>query len=111
MPTRTGRFIQQLEPGLQENTTALRLQVKDRLPLHAKVDFNNQSSPGTPDLRVNTSASYQNLWQLEHSVGVQYSFSPEAYKAGESWNFYDQPLVANYGGFYRLPLGGSGPIA
>ena len=74
------------------------------MPLHAKVDFNNQNSPGTPDLRVNTSASYQNLWQLEHSVGVQYSFSPEAYKSGESWNFYDQPLVANYGGFYRLPL-------
>ena len=94
----------QLEPGLEENTTALHLQVKDRLPLHAKVDFNNQSSPGTPDLRINTSASYQNLWQLEHSIGLQYSFSPETYKAGESWNFYDQPLVANYGGFYRLPL-------
>ena len=99
-----------LEPGLQENTTTLRLQVKDRLPLHAKVDFNNLSSPGTPDLRINTSASYQNLWQLEHSIGLQYSFSPEYYKAGESWNFYDQPAVANYGGFYRLPLGGFGPI-
>ena len=93
-----------LEPGLQENTTALNLQVKDRLPLHGKVDFNNQSSPGTPDLRVNTSAVYQNLWQFEHSVGVQYSFSPESYKSGGSWNFYDQPLVANYGAFYRLPL-------
>ena len=100
----------QLEPGLQENTTALHLQVKDRLPLHAKVDFNNQNSPGTPELRVNTSASYQNLWQLEHSVGVQYSFSPETYKTGDSWNFYDQPSVANYGGFYRLPLGGFGAI-
>jgi hemolysin activation/secretion protein len=100
----------QLEPGLEENTTALNLQVKDRFPLHAKVDFNNQNSPGTPDLRVNTSASYQNLWQLEHSIGVQYSFSPESYKAGESWNFYDQPSVANYGGFYRLPLGEYGPI-
>ena len=100
----------QLEPGLQENTTALRLQVKDRLPLHAKVDFNNQNSPGTPDLRVNTSATYQNLWQLEHSVGAQYSFSPETYKTGDSWNFYDQPSVANYSGFYRLPLGDFGPV-
>ena len=94
----------QLEPGLVENTTALHLKVKDRLPLHAKLDFNNQSSPGTPELRVNTSASYQNLWQLEHSVGVQYSFSPQSYKSGGSWDFYDQPLVANYGAFYRLPL-------
>jgi hemolysin activation/secretion protein len=101
----------QLEEGLQENTSTLHLQVKDRLPLHAKVDFNNQSSPGTPELRVNTSASYQNLWQLEHSVGVQYSFSPESYKSGDSWNFYDRPLVANYGGFYRLPLASPESVA
>jgi hemolysin activation/secretion protein len=101
----------QLEEGLQENTSILHLQVKDRLPLHAKVDFNNQNSPGTPDLRVNTSASYQNLWQLEHSVGVQYSFSPEAYKSGEGWDFYDRPLVANYGGFYRLPLASPESVA
>jgi hemolysin activation/secretion protein len=101
----------QLEEGLQENTSILHLQVKDRLPLHAKVDFNNQSSPGTPELRVNTSASYQNLWQLEHSVGLQYSFSPESYKSGDSWNFYDRPLVANYGGFYRLPLASPGSVA
>ena len=100
----------QLEPGPEENTTVLNLRVEDRLPLHAKVDFNNLNSPGTPDLRVNTSASYQNLWQLEHSVGVQYSFSPQSYKAGDSWNWYDQPSVANYGGFYRLPLGEFGPI-
>jgi hemolysin activation/secretion protein len=101
----------QLEPGLQENTTALQLRVKDRLPLHAKVELNNQSSPGTPELRVNSSASYQNLWQLEHSAGLQYSFSPESYKSGDSWDFYDRPLVANYGGFYRLPLGSPGSIA
>jgi hemolysin activation/secretion protein len=100
----------QLEPGLEENTTILNLQVKDRLPLHAKVDFNNQSSPGTPELRINTSASYQNLWQLEHSIGVQYSFSPQSYKSGDSWNWYDLPAVANYGGFYRLPLGVGGPV-
>jgi hemolysin activation/secretion protein len=101
----------ELEPGLQENTTTLQLRVKDRLPLHAKVDFNNQNSPGTPELRVNSSASYQNLWQLEHSVGVQYSFSPESYKAGDPWNFYDRPLVANYGAFYRLPLAGPESVA
>jgi hemolysin activation/secretion protein len=100
----------QLEPGPEENTTILNLMVKDRFPLHAKVDFNNQSSPGTPDLRISTSASYQNLWQLEHSIGVQYSFSPQAYKSGDSWNFYDLPAVANYGGFYRLPLGEYGPV-
>jgi hemolysin activation/secretion protein len=101
----------QIRPGPSPATSAMDLQVKDRLPLHAKVEFNNLSSPGTPELRVNTSATYDNLWQLEHSIGVQYSFSPESYKTGDQWNFYDQPLVANYSAFYRMPLGNPPPLA
>src|SRR5262249_22377362 len=46
-----------LEPGEVENTTRLNLSVKDRLPLHAKTELNNQSSPGTPELRINSSAA------------------------------------------------------
>jgi hemolysin activation/secretion protein len=92
-------------PGPDPGTSELTLTVKDRPPLHAKVELNNQSSPGTPDLRVNSSAVYDNLWQQEHSLGVQYSFSPELYKKGLQWEDYDQPLVANYSGFYRVPLG------
>lgn len=95
----------QVAPGPKENSTSLILDVKDRLPIHAKLELNNQSSPGTPDMRVNTSAAYNNLWQRENSVGVQYSFSPEAFKPGNQWNLYDQPLVANYSGYYRLNLG------
>jgi len=94
----------QLAPGAEEDTTLLTLEVKDRLPLHGKIDFDDQNSPGTPDLRINTSLAYNNLWQLDHSLGLQYSFSPEQYKQGAQWNPYDQPIVANYGGFYRLPL-------
>ncbi len=94
-----------LEPGEIENTTRLNLSVKDRLPLHGKIELNNQSSPGTPELRMNSSAAYNNLWQLEHSLGLQYSFSPEELKTGEQWEWYDRPLIANYSGFYRLPLG------
>ncbi|HEV2436190.1 MAG TPA: POTRA domain-containing protein [Verrucomicrobiae bacterium] len=97
-------------PGPEPGTSELTLNVKDRLPFHAKLEFNNQSSPGTPDLRVNGSAVYDNLWQAEHSLGVQYGFSPEVYKAGNQWNFYDQPTVAYYSGFYRLPLGNPEPI-
>ncbi len=101
----------EIRPGESEGTTALDLKVKDRLPLHAKVDFNNQNSPGTPELRLNTSAVYNNLWQLEHSAGVQYGFSPMDYKSGDQWDFYDLPLVANYGAFYRMPLGTPGSLA
>jgi hemolysin activation/secretion protein len=105
------QIYSQLEPGEAENTTKLVLSVKDRLPLHGKIEFNNQSSPGTPDLRINSSAAYNNLWQLEHSIGVQYSFSPEAYKTGDQWDFYDLPLVANYSAFYRLPLSSAEAVA
>ena len=94
-----------IEPGPDPGTSDLTLKVKDRLPLHAKVEFNNQSSPGTPDLRLNSSAVYNNLWQHENSLGFQYGFSPENYKLGNQWRFYDVPLVANYSAFYRVPLG------
>ncbi len=97
-------------PGPDPGTSDLTLKVKDQLPLHAKVEFNNQNSPGTPDLRVNSSAVYNNLWQLEHTLGIQYGFSPQQYKQGNQWPFYDLPLVANYSGFYRLPLGNPVPI-
>jgi hemolysin activation/secretion protein len=97
-------------PGPEPGTSELTLNVKDRPPLHAKLELNNQNSPGTPDLRVNTSAEYNNLWQRENSLGVQFGFSPEQYKAGNQWNFYDQPLVAYYSAFYRLPLGNPEPI-
>jgi len=98
-------------PGPDPGTSDLTLIVKDRFPLHAKVELNNESSPGTPDLRVNSSAVLNNLWQREQSLGLQYSFSPELYKGGSEWSFYDQPLVANYSGFYRIPLGGPAAIA
>ena len=98
-------------PGPDPGSSALTLKVKDQLPLHGKLEFNNESSPGTPEERVNGSAAYGNLWQMEHSFGVQYSFSPESYKGGNSWDFYDRPSVANYSAFYRLPLGNPKPVA
>ena len=36
-------------PGPEPGTSDLTLKVKDQPPLHAKVEFDNQSSPGTPD--------------------------------------------------------------
>ena len=97
-------------PGPDPGTSDLTLKVRDQLPFHAKLEFDNQNSPGTPDLRVNGSAVYNNLWQREQTLGVQYGFSPEQYKPGTQWPFYDQPAVANYGAFYRLPLGNPEPI-
>ena len=94
-------------PGLEPGTSELTLKVKDRFPLHARVEINNQATPGTPDSRVNFSAQYGNLWDLEHQVGVQYSFTPVNFSGANNYYFtpLDTPLIANYSAYYRLPLG------
>jgi hemolysin activation/secretion protein len=94
-----------IEPGPDPGTTELSLNVKDRLPLHARVEVNDKSQPDTPLLRVDTSVQYDNLWQYEHQLGFDYNFSPQAYKpAGSGSGFYDLPLITSYSAYYRLPL-------
>ncbi len=102
----------QIMPGAEPGTAALMLKVKDRLPLHGKLELNNQSTPGTPNLRINSALTYNNLWQLEHSVGVQYGFTPEEFKTAPMppEHFYDYPLISYYSGYYRLPLGKPGAL-
>jgi hemolysin activation/secretion protein/AraC-like DNA-binding protein len=93
-------------PGPEPDTSELTLKVKDCLPLHMRLEVNNQHTPNTPDMRANFSAQYDNLWDLEHQVGLQYSFSFNDYKAGNDYvvSPFDAPLIANYSGYYRLPL-------
>jgi hemolysin activation/secretion protein len=98
-----------ISPGFDPGTTDLELKVKDRLPLHGRVEVNDKSSPDTPLLRVDTAVQYDNLWQLEHQVGFDYNFSPQEFKPDGSVNgFYDQPMVTSYSAFYRIPFGSLG---
>jgi hemolysin activation/secretion protein len=93
-----------IEPGLEPGTTELTLKVKDQLPLHGHMAINDYSTPNTPLLRLDTALQYDNLWQRDHQVGLDYNFSPQEMKSG-NYNFYDEPMVASYSGYYRLPLG------
>jgi hypothetical protein len=94
-------------PGPDPGTTALTLKVKDRLPLHARVELNNMSTPGTPSTRAMFSTEYDNLWNWEHQMGVSYSFSPvDFHGVGDYyWWPLDLPAVANSSVYYRIPLG------
>ena len=95
-----------ISPGLDPGTSDLMLKVKDRLPLHGRIEVNDKSSPDTPLLRLDTAVQYNNLWQLNHQIGLNYNFSPQAMKTDDYMpQFYNQPMVASYSGFYRLPLG------
>ncbi|MGA3284024.1 MAG: helix-turn-helix domain-containing protein [Verrucomicrobiota bacterium] len=94
-------------PGPEPGTSELTLKVKDRLPLHARLEVNNTHTPNTPDMRANFNAQYDNLWGLEHQVGLQYSFSFNDIEGDHAHWFspFDDPLIANYSGYYRIPLG------
>ena len=98
-----------LGPGPDPGTSALVLRVKDRVPLHAHVDMDDYSTPGTPDLRVNAAVQYDNLWDHEQQAGLAYSFTPQELKSkGNTPNYgFNQPLISSYSAFYRIPLPGS----
>jgi len=101
-----------LSPGPDPGTTVLDLRVKDRFPLHGRLEVNNQATPGTPPWRINASANYANLWQREHQIGLSYGFTPDAYKANVQPDYLlNRPLVANGGAYYRIPFGESESVS
>jgi hemolysin activation/secretion protein len=63
--------------GEVPGTVDVDLNVKDTFPLHGSLELNNRYSADTSPLRVNGSVSYDNLWQLEHSLGFSFQLSPE----------------------------------
>lgn len=101
-----------ISPGPEPGTSDLTLKVKDRLPLHGRVEINDKSAPGTALLRTDIAVQYGNLWQREHTIGFDYNFSPQEYKSdSDAKNFpTDYPQVASFSGFYRIPLGAGGHL-
>ncbi|HYA42057.1 MAG TPA: POTRA domain-containing protein [Syntrophobacteraceae bacterium] len=66
-----------LTQGSEPGTVDVDLKVEDKLPLHASVELNNRSSPHTTDLRLNAVIHYDNFWQMDHSLSLQYQNSPQ----------------------------------
>lgn len=65
-----------LRAGTQPGTTDVDLRVHDENPLHATIEVNNSYSPNTSHLRLNGTLRYDNLWQREHSVTLQFQTAP-----------------------------------
>ena len=88
------RVTPAIQTGVIPGTMDVDLTVKDTLPLHGSLELNNRYSADTPSLRLNTSLSYDNLWQLGHSIGGSVQVSPQ-----------DISKVKVYTGFYtaRFP--------
>lgn len=66
-----------LRPGKSPGKVEVDLKVTDQFPFHGSVELNNRYSPNTSETRLNLSARYTNLWQLDHSLGVSVQVSPE----------------------------------
>lgn len=81
-----------LMPGRELGTTDVELKVEDHFPLHGSVEINNRSTNDTTGLRLNNILHYDNLWQSQHSLTLQYQTSPQ-----------DTSEVQVYAGAYTMP--------
>lgn len=66
-----------LQPGKKFGTIDVELKVEDRLPVSGSLELNNKSTSSTSDLRLSANVSFDNLWQRQHSVNIQYQTSPQ----------------------------------
>ena len=66
-----------LRPGRTPGTLDVELHVKDELPLHGGIEWNNHNSVNTTRQRLSANLRYDNLWQKEHSLSLQYQTSPQ----------------------------------
>ncbi len=83
-----------LRAGVEPGTVDIDLQVKDTLPLHGSLELNNRYSPDTPELRLNGSVSYNNLWQRGHGAGLSFQISPEDFEQVKVFSAYYQARFA-----------------
>lgn len=88
-----------LRPGRTPGTVDLDFRVEDTLPLHASLELNDRYSAHTSRLRLLGMVRYDNLWQKEHSLSLQYQTAPE--NTGE---------VSVFSTSYMLPLADSGNL-
>jgi hemolysin activation/secretion protein len=93
-----------LSPGKVPGTVDVDLSVKDHLPLHGELSLDNHASPFTSALRASAALHYDNLWQSQHSVALNFQMAPE--KPGEAnvvygtylWRFAERDdLLSFYG--------------
>jgi hemolysin activation/secretion protein len=66
-----------LAAGTLPGTVDLKLVVKDTLPLHGSVEVNDRYTADTTRLRATLALSYDNMFNRQDSLGVQYQTAPQ----------------------------------
>jgi len=65
------------KPGAAPGTVDVDLEVEDKLPLHASIELNNDSSPNTRPLRLSSTVRYADLWGQGHTLSVTSAITPQ----------------------------------
>jgi hemolysin activation/secretion protein len=82
------RITPTVTAGKIPGTVDVNLNVKDTIPVHGSLELNNRYSADTTHLRLNGSVSYDNLFQLEHSIGFSFQVSPQDLAQVEVFSAY-----------------------
>jgi hemolysin activation/secretion protein len=75
-----------MKAGSQPGTVDVDLNVKDSLPLHATLEVNNAYTVDTTPLRASGTVSYDNLWQRQDTIALQYLTAPEDTSEATVWS-------------------------
>jgi hemolysin activation/secretion protein len=74
-----------MRAGRVPGTVEVELKVKDQLPLHGSIELDDRYGINTSRLRLNGTLRYDNLWQLGHSLSLQYQTAPKEPSELQVW--------------------------
>jgi hemolysin activation/secretion protein len=74
-----------LKAGSEPGTVAIDLNVKDDLPVHASLQADNRYTADTAHVRLTGNVSYDNLFQRNESISLQYQTAPAAPSEVKLW--------------------------
>jgi hemolysin activation/secretion protein len=66
-----------LRPGKTPGTVEAELKVQDTLPVHGSVEVNDHHSQDTTPTHMSANLRFDNLWQRQHSLGINMQTVPE----------------------------------
>lgn len=86
-----------LKPGKFPGSVDIELKVKDELPWVNQLSVSNFNSANTTRPRLEFNTAYNNLWQKDHGLSLQYQTSPEKTEEVSIWGFtYLMPVMEQH---------------
>lgn len=91
-----------LKPGKSPGSVEIELKVKDELPWVNQLTLSNYNSANTTRPRLEFNTAFNNLWQKDHGISLQYQTSPEKTEEVSIWGVtyllpvYEQHRAAFY---------------